>query len=320
MSGAFGEYSLITEIGHGSTGRVYSARKQSGALVALKVFDLGKGRDDITAVRRFLTQEFGLVRSLNHPNIIKYLDAGLIDDTPYIAMELLAFGNLETRIQLADFLPVDDIVSLLSPLSDALDYAHGRRVLHRDIKPSNILFADDGRPVLSDFGIARVIRPREDTQTGSTLPGTSDFMAPEVMRESPESPASDIYSLGITVFFAFCGKLPTDGRTLYRRSHDRVEGRLISLKERNPLISAEISDVVMRCLSTEPRARYVSARAFAGALTLAASGMAIGVADGGSSQARRGGRKWLSYWQYVIVPLIVAIIGAIAAWLSASKK
>jgi len=268
-AGVFGKYQIIDEIGHGGSARVYRARNESDSIVALKIFDLGKSEASADAVKRFFETELAIVRSLNHPNIVKYLDAGMVDEIPYIAMELFDAGSLEQRLLGTKFLSVEDVLSVVEPIADAVDYAHGRRLLHRDIKPSNILFANDGRPVLSDFGIAHVLRPREEAPGTTTIAsraamplGTAEFMAPEVLEEAPASPASDIYSLGMTVYLALSGGFPTDGRTSFTRARDRVEGRLISLNRRNPAIRFEVSVVVMTAIATEPKNRYRSARAF----------------------------------------------------------
>jgi RNA polymerase sigma factor (TIGR02999 family) len=337
----FGKYRLFSEIGHGSSARVYTASRDSESDVALKVFDLGKIDSNVAVVRRFFENELKAVRSLDHPNIVKYLDAGTVGEIPYIAMELLAGGSLERRLERAAYLSVEDVVAMLEPIADAIDYAHRRRVLHRDIKPSNILFSEDGRPVLSDFGIAHILPPREQITATiiSEALGTSDFMAPEVMNEAPTSPASDLYSLGITVYYALAGKFPADGTTLFRRSSARVEGRVIPLADRNPAVPSEVSRVVMTAIATDPKNRYQSARAFGGALRLSASGApgtsrlpdsmplkpvssrvgapeAPGSSDPIVGTPGDGGKRrtWLDYWRYVIVPIIVAIVGAIAAW------
>lgn len=320
----FGPYGLIKEIGHGGSAHVYSAQAADGSLVAVKMFDLGKRAGDASSLHNFFENELAVIRSLNHPNIVKYLDADVIDGVPYIAMELLSGGSLEEKVRLADFLPIDDVIGILTPLASALDYATSRRVLHRDIKPSNVLFGTDGRPVLSDFGIARFAEPREEriTRGGDEPPGTSDFMAPEMMLEAPATPASDIYSLGMTVYYSLSGLLPTEGKTVYTRTRDRVEGKLIPLAVRNPNIPGAVSDVVARALSPEPTARFSSARAFASALTVAGvdpAGQGIPARPPAVKGAVENRRSWLAYWRYVVVPLLIALIGALAAWLGSKK-
>ena len=155
----------------------------------------------------------------------------------------------------------------------------------------------------------------------SEPPGTLDFMAPELALEAPASPASDIYSLGMTVYFSLCGQLPTDGKTIYTRTRDRVDGRLIPLTVRNPNIPTAVSDAVARVLSGNPTARFPSAQAFASALTVARLEPAGGGPARPTKERETGETKknWLDYWRYILVPLLIALIGALAAWLGSKK-
>src|SRR5262249_17526220 len=142
---------------------------------------------------------------------------------------------------------------------------------HRDVKPSNILFSIDGRPVLSDFGIARFLPSREDTTRAGLDPvGTSDFMAPETVLEGPATPASDIYSLGMTIYYALSGgALPSDGKTIFTRSRDRVEGKLVPITQRNPSLPDAVNQVFTRALSVKPGDRFASASSMVNSLAVA---------------------------------------------------
>ena len=274
----FGAFELVRELGSGSVARVYEARFKDKR-VALKLFDSGKYRPERESVLRQFQNEAAAIRHLNHRNIVKVVDVGISDERPYIAMELMEKGSLENRLAVsADPLTVCQVNSILDPIADALDYAHGQHVLHRDIKPSNILFGGDDRPVLSDFGVARFVPPRDDAQTtqgGSDVPGTTDFLAPEVLEEAPHSRASDIYALGMTVYISLTTRLPSDGRTLFTRSRDRVVGDLVILAKRNPSVPKAVSDVVMRAIATSPTDRFASARAFSAAFSAAAAGVMV---------------------------------------------
>jgi|SRR5688572_28860731 len=319
LTTSFGPFQLIREIGAGSAAQVYEALMGTRS-VALKVFGPGKHLDDRGAILKLFRSEAATSRHLDHPNIVKIVDAGVIDDQPFIAMELFSHGSLEARLRAADVLSVKEVAALLEPLSGALDYAHGRGVLHRDVKPSNILFGDGGRPALSDFGVARFLPPRdESTKRGGGLdpPGTTDFLAPEVLEEAPHSVASDIYSLGMTAYLALTGRLPTDGGTLFTRARDRVAGKLISATQRNPNVSESVSAVVERCLATHPGERFPSASDFARAFSLAAAGVRIQStpsATRATEDTSKAKTPWLDYWRYVIVPVLVALIGATVAW------
>jgi serine/threonine-protein kinase len=317
----FGAYEIVRELGLGSAARVYEARRGNQS-VALKIFHPEKHYDDKQTILTQFRNEASAVRHLHHPNIVKVVETGIFEDRPYIAMELLAGGSLEARLRSDETMSVAEVMTILGPLCDALDYAHDQRVLHRDIKPSNILFRESNQPVLSDFGVARLLPPRDHHNTtqagGYAPPGTMDFLAPEVLMEAPHSVASDIYALGMTVYIALSSTLPTDGRTLFTRSRDRVAGELVNLAMRNPNVPAPVADVVMRALSARPRDRFRSASDFAAAFRAATSGVVQQDRETGSTAPDhdlKSGRR-LDYWRYVVVPLIVALIGAVAGWCS----
>lgn len=318
---SFGDYRIIKEIGHGSSARVYSAQRNNEPIIALKIFDIGKNSLHAKAVRQFFEREVSQITTLTHKGVIKYIDAGVINDTPYIAMELLSEGSLESRIQMS-ILDIDNVVFILDQIANALDYVHERNVLHRDIKPANILFRADGTPVLTDFGIAHVFTSRDVVATpivghGYMTMGSSDVTSPEVLLEAPSTKASDIYSLGMTVYFALSGKFPTDGLTLYTQFRKRVEDKLIPLTERNPTISLSTSQVVMKALARDPKDRYETACEFAAALRISISkSLNTPIENKNSILNRKEKIKPIEYWRYIIVPLCVGVFGVIATWLS----
>lgn len=305
----FANYNIVARLGVGSTASVFHA-KSDGKEVALKVFFSQGPAARIEQLRKVFEQELDSLRLLNHPHIVKLFDSGVHDGKPYLAIELMKGGNLYDRLNRVDFLPVEDVVSLVKSLADALDYAHGVNLLHRDIKPSNILFDDAGRAVLSDFGIARFVRPREDATAIEGQMGTADFMAPEVLEDAPASKVSDIYSLGICTYYMLANHLPSEGVTTFSRCKNRALGKLIPLCERNPNIDVPISECVMRSIATNPKKRYRSAGHFADALALAAAGEPTGLAEKpASKKAAKESNGKLDYWRYVIVPIIVALLG-----------
>ncbi len=318
MGERIGDYEIIAELGVGSTARVYSARGKVG-VVALKVFESLKYTSNAAALRRVFEHELRTIRSLDHPHIVKVLDAGVSEDVPFIAMELMDQGSLEGRIARRDFMDLGDTLAMVEPLARALDHAHDQKVLHRDVKPSNVLFDGEGRPVLTDFGVAKWIQPMEGaTVTGAVEPGTSDFMAPEVLNEAPPSRASDIYSLAMTTYFALSGELPSRGKTVFARCRDRVQGKLIPLSEQNPAVPRPLSDVVMRGLAVEPLQRFDTATKFAHALSLAESEpepSSPTVVTGTAADSSDDSGNAFNYWRFVIVPIAVALLGALGVWL-----
>lgn len=272
MMKKIGNYDIISEIGIGSTARVYKARNHS-LQVALKVFDLGRYANDRAQIIREFENEVRVVSHLNHPNIVKIFDSGIVEGLPYIAMELMDASSLRERLLSVETFSVQSTLQLLQPIAGALDYSHSRGVLHRDLKPSNVLFNSCSLAVVSDFSVAKFLPSKDETTTrpGNDLPGTADFLAPEVLAEAPHSQSSDLYSLGMIIYMALTGRLPSNGRTLFTRSRDRVEGNLIDVRNRNPAIGSPINNVVMRALARDPIARFSSALEFASAFAEAAA-------------------------------------------------
>ncbi len=257
-------YQIFEQIGWGSSARVFSAVDADLNKVAIKVFEARWDLDGEKVIDD-LKRELKIVQSLQHPNIVRYLDWGTQDGAPFLVMEPLATDTLNSRIRRNRGISARETDAFLYPIAGALDYLHSRNILHRDVKPSNILFDEVQKPYLADFDLAHLLSPRHDSMPAGDdfEPGTAEFLAPEVMNGAPASPASDIYSLALTVYYSLSRVLPTDGRSQHLRNVDRVNGRLIPLTKRNPHISPEMNDVVMRGLAPDPRIRYSTAMAFA---------------------------------------------------------
>lgn len=280
--------------------------------------DCTKGTQSVRdAVLAFFRNELNILKSLRHDGIIGILDYGIDSEYPFIVMDLMDQGSLADIVQLRGYLDVDEVLGFLLTLADALDFAHSKNIVHRDIKPSNILFDRNGKPALTDFGVSRVISPLEDYTGGRTRPGptvgTADFMAPEVLDEAPQTMNSDIYSLGLVVYFALSGHLPSKAGTLFARCRDRVEGRLITLSQRNPIITRAVSDAVMKSIATDPVERYSTALEFWSSLHAASKDLGS-LSRNRSSDARLMKdpvENKLDYLRYVWVPVLLALIGII---------
>ncbi|MFN7972373.1 MAG: serine/threonine-protein kinase [Acidobacteriota bacterium] len=201
-----GSLELLDEIGRGGMGTVYRARHQRLQRdVAVKLLpEHLAGEPEFRA--RF-EREARALALLDHPSIVRVHDFGQEENQSYLVMELVDGRPLSDRIPLH---PVD-AVPLLLQVCDALAYAHGRGVIHRDVKPANILVTDDGRVKVTDFGIARIVKPGAAgmtvTATHQVL-GTPSYMAPEAMAGAPPDPRSDVYSLGVVLYQTLTGQLP----------------------------------------------------------------------------------------------------------------
>jgi non-specific serine/threonine protein kinase len=186
------------EIGRGGFGVVYRCvQAELGRLVAVKV--LTRDLDEMNRAR-FFREQRAVGRLSGHPNIVTVLQVGATEASrPYIAMQYHPRDSLEARIRRHGPLPLDETLQLGVKIAGVVQTAHQLGIVHRDIKPTNILLTDYDGPALSDFGIAHISR---SIGTGT---GSPAYIAPEVLRGDPPSPASDIYGLGAVLFSALTG-------------------------------------------------------------------------------------------------------------------
>ncbi|MBV9712013.1 MAG: serine/threonine protein kinase, partial [Ktedonobacteraceae bacterium] len=206
-----GRYRIETLIGLGGMGAVYRVSDTfEMEQVALKVLSLNNNiMDEATAVERF-RREARYAHQLHHKNIVPVLNFGQDGELLYLVMPLITGGTLKALLKGEHPLPTAQAQRYLNDLAAAIDavHAHPQQIIHRDIKPSNLLIhQDDGRLVLTDFGIARAVEQEKPlTQRGWSL-GTEHYVAPE-QEHGQAQPASDIYSLGVVAYQIFTGLLP----------------------------------------------------------------------------------------------------------------
>jgi eukaryotic-like serine/threonine-protein kinase len=205
-----GAYSLVERIGAGGMGEVYLAERVDGELeqrAAVKLLRPGIATDQLLA--RFRAERQILAR-LEHPNIARFLDAGVTDaDQPYFVLEYVDGEPLDVYAD-KHSLTVDQRLLLFLQVCDAVSHAHARLTIHRDLKPSNILVTREGQVKLLDFGIAKLVREETDdtlTQAGGTLMSPA-FASPEQVRGEPVGTATDIYSLGLVLYQLLAGRRP----------------------------------------------------------------------------------------------------------------
>lgn len=193
-------YRLDDEIGRGGAGRVYRAHDDRlDRAVAVKVLtDLGD-----TAVARF-RREAATAARIRHPNVVTLHDAG-VDGAPYLVMSLVGGRSLDERVERDGPLGIDELHRLATDVFAGLEATHRAGVLHRDLTPRNVLFDEDGRALLADFGIAR--GAGDPTLTAEhTIMGTRPFVAPERLRGEPATEATDTYAAGVTLAYAITGR------------------------------------------------------------------------------------------------------------------
>ncbi|MGE0711146.1 MAG: protein kinase [Planctomycetota bacterium] len=268
-----GPYEIERELGRGCFAVVLLARGLEGAgaaagrRVALKVVT-GVGPQEY---QRFL-REVQVTRSLEHPNIVRCLDAGWDERSgaAYLALVLVPGGTLADRLQRGP-LALDEAVRVVALVADAVEHAHRRGVLHRDLKPANVLFDELGAPLVSDFGLATQDGSMRLTRSQDTM-GTPAYMAPEQFRGRTTDPRADIYALGVVLYHCLTGQVPFLAPTpaeigvLVRAGRVRPPSRLV------PTLPRAVERVCLRAMAKEPEDRYSDAGSFAADLRAALSG------------------------------------------------
>jgi predicted Ser/Thr protein kinase len=261
----YGRYKVLEELGQGSMGIVYKAHDPNLDLIlAVKVLRAECLQGE-TLVKRFLAEARVLGR-LDHPNIVRVYNVDEDQGTVYIAMEFLegeALNDLAKRKRLSP----GEIADLGAKIAEALGYAHSKGVVHRDVKPGNILVRSDGKPKITDFGIARIEDTAEHlrTQAGEVL-GTPAYMSPEQVLSEPVDGRSDIFSLGIILYELCAGQRPFRGDSLGAVFQAITQSAPVPLSERNPEIPSTLAEVVERCLRRNPTDRFQSGEELAAAL------------------------------------------------------
>ncbi len=260
VGGRFGEYELGRELGRGGMGVVFEARHVDlNRSVALKTIRSGV-LADAAEIQRFHVEAEALAR-LDHPGIVPMYEVGEFRGQAFLAMKLAAGGSLANRLDQYRDAP-RAAAELTADVAEAVQHAHSRGILHRDLKPANVLVDADGRPMVTDFGLAK--RFQEDssmTVTGAVV-GTPAFMSPEQAagRRGAITTAADVYGLGAILYSLLAGRPPLVGEDV-TETLDAIRERTPEPPSRhNPGVPRDLDTIVLKCLEKEPRRRYASAR------------------------------------------------------------
>jgi tetratricopeptide (TPR) repeat protein/predicted Ser/Thr protein kinase len=260
----FGRYEIQRPLGRGGMGAVYLARDtQLNRLVALKVSLLD---GDAARARQFV-REARAAAALQHPNICPVYDFGEIDGRHFITMAYLEGEPLSARVRRGP-LPVVEAVKLVRTLAEALDEAHRAGVVHRDLKPSNVMANAKGQPVITDFGLARLLTATGgDSQSGQHMVGTPSYMAPEQVNGAAGTvgPAADIYALGVVLYELLTGARPFDGPLGTLLARITTDDPQPPTRLRSD-VDARLSAICLKALAKRPADRHPSMAAFAAAL------------------------------------------------------
>ena len=257
----FGNYDLIAEIDRGGMGVVYKARQRSlNRTVALKMI-LGGKLASPADVQRFYA-EAEAAANLHHPNIVAIHEVGEHEGQHYFSMEFVDGESLEERLA-AGPLPPRDAAALLREIALAVDYAHRNGVIHRDLKPANILLDSDGRPRITDFGLARRTESPHLTATGMIV-GTPAYMSPEQASANRNiGPQADVYSLGAVLYALLTGGPPFRGASDLELVLQLLENEPVSPRRLNRVVDRNLETICLKCLEKEPQHRYAAAKEMA---------------------------------------------------------
>ncbi|HKV58147.1 MAG TPA: serine/threonine-protein kinase [Ktedonobacteraceae bacterium] len=280
-----GNYRILAPLGQGGMAHVYRANQENlNREVAVKVLPPWYAADR-NFVERF-NLEARLVARLSHPNIVTIHDFSENNGHLYIVMQLVDGGTLKHKLDAArdpsgsgggGALAIGEVNRIFQQLASALAYAHQQGIIHRDIKPVNVLLERSGRPILSDFGIAKVLAGNSGLTRPGAGVGTPEYMSPEQCRGDEEVDGrADIYALGVMLFEALTGRTPFVGENYHALAHSHLYMVPPDPRLFNPLLSAAVCQVILTALQKKPTLRYQNANDLALALEQAVHPSGIG--------------------------------------------
>lgn len=260
-----GNYMLLRLLGRGGFAEVFlGEHRYLRTLAAVKILHTQLAQEDIEGFLR----EAQMVARLRHHHIVRVLDFGVENSTPYLVMDYASHGTLRQRHLKATQVPLPAVVTYTKQIADALQYAHEQRLIHRDVKPENMLIGDNQDILLSDFGIALTAQSTS-SQSVQNIAGSIAYMAPEQIQAHPR-PASDQYALAISVYEWLCGNRPFEGAY----TEIAIKQTMVPpppLRHYLPTIAPAIEEVVMIALAKDPHRRFATVRDFAQALERASN-------------------------------------------------
>lgn len=255
----FGDYEILGEIARGGMGVVYRARERRlNRTVALKMI-LAGNLATATDIKRFYT-EAKAAAALEHSGIVPIYEIGEQAGQHFFSMAYIDGQSLQSRLKEGP-LPAREAAELLQVITEAVQYAHARGIIHRDLKPHNILLDGEGKPKITDFGLAKRLDSQEGmTSTGDVL-GTPSYMAPEQAQGNLAAigPLTDIYALGAVLYATLTARPPFQAATIAETLRQVIEQEPVSPAMLNPATPADLETICLKCLQKDPGRRYASA-------------------------------------------------------------
>ncbi len=257
-------YAVKRVIGRGAMGLVVLAFDpiiERPVAIKLLRHVYGLNEEDYEEFLKRFFREAKAIGRLTHPNIVQVYDAGVHEQLPFIVMEFVEGETLHKILSAGFPLTWSESTRIVRDIAVALDYAHRAGVIHRDIKPSNIIILYEGSVKLLDFGVARMTRLESTSEDKEGLVGTPSYMAPEILKNEPARPESDLFSLGVVFYQLLTGKKPFEGKTLPEVIQAILYQNPVPPIQINPEIPPFLNTIVMRLIQKDPARRYQNANA-----------------------------------------------------------
>jgi thiol-disulfide isomerase/thioredoxin len=317
--GDFGEYELLGLIARGGMGIVFRARdKNLNRVVALKMILAGR-LATADEVRRFHA-EAEEASHLDHPNIVPIYRVGAFAGQPYFTMKLIEGGTLGDQGQNCQA-DLRKAARIMIDVAGAVHYAHQRGILHRDLKPGNILLDEQGRPHVTDFGLAKHLgTPAGNTQSGAIV-GTPGYIAPEQAAGRKDlTIACDVYSLGAVLYDLVTGRPPFEAGSALDTLVAVLQSEPAPPHRLNPRIDRDLETICLTCLHKDPARRYRSADAFARDLQRYLAGEPIHARPVGVvERTRKWARRRPAAAAVVAMACLAGVVLAVGGWLMTAR-
>lgn len=260
-------YTITAHLGQGGMGNVYKATDTMlGREVALKML-----HPQLTVQPQFLERfrkEARILAQLLHPNIAVIYNFFEQGGDHYMVMEYVEGTNVDDLLKQHHNLPASFVVPVCEFALEGLQHAHRKNIFHRDIKPANLMITREEEVKLMDFGIAKVSGEQKLTQVNKIV-GTIEFMAPELIQGKDASPASDIYSMGATMYEMVTGSIPFTADSDYNLMQEIMKSKPTPANKLNPNVPPSLNDIIMKAMDKDPNKRFPDARSFQAALIAA---------------------------------------------------
>ena len=253
-----GRYRLVRRLARGGMAEVWEAQDEVLArAVAVKLLLPHLAADDAFHAR-FHREALAAAR-LSHPHIVSIYDTCSTDDAEAIVMELVRGRTLRDLLDDKGAVSPIRAIAIARQVADALAHAHASGLVHRDVKPGNILLADDGRVLVTDFGIAKAAEEVSDLTDAGQIVGTAKYLSPEQVQGHPLDGRSDVYALGVVLYEMLCGRAPFAADSSTATALLRLTTEPLRPRQCRAGLSRELEDVVLKAMARDPNARYATA-------------------------------------------------------------